>query len=247
MKFQFLVALTLSVFAVAPTWAQSEPDAVPREPVLRVVGRGVYQARPDLVHLVATVTTEAKTLQDVTKAHETRATKAFDLIVSMKDTGLEVERSTFHVSEKRAQKVPPVGSPRWITPKSVVEGYTAETTFRLKQTKLSSLNDMISRLAEADLFTIGSVRFEVREERSALNQARRAAMLDALEQAKAYTEPVSLKIGRIVSITDGEATPPEGYADMPARRPSERYSVQIVPPSEVERSASVTVTWRIGE
>ena len=95
------------------------------------------------------------------------------------------------------------------------------------------------------LFGIETVRFDVVQERAALNQARRAAMLDAREQAQAYAEPVDLELEQIVSITDGDADPPDGEADLPARRTSGSYTVQILPPAKLEFTASVNVTWRI--
>jgi uncharacterized protein YggE len=72
-------------------------------------------------------------------------------------------------------------------------------------------------------------------------------MLDAREQAQAYAEPVNLKLGQIIAITDGDARPIDGEADLPARRPDRPYTVQIVPPANLEFTASVNVTWRIGQ
>ena len=74
-----------------------------------------------------------------------------------------------------------------------------------------------------------------------LNQARRAAMVDAREQAGAYADAGELKLVEIIEITDGEATPMEnGVADLPMPR-----FVQIIPPATVAFTASVNVTWRI--
>lgn len=123
----------------------------------------------------------------------------------------------------------------------------AATTFSVGVTSLDKLNQSISKLAETGLFEIASVRFYVLNERAALNQARRAAMLDAREQAQAYAEPVDLKLGQIIAITDGEAQPSGGEADLPARRADRPYTVQIVPPATLEFTATVNVTWRIDE
>jgi hypothetical protein len=70
-------------------------------------------------------------------------------------------------------------------------------------------------------------------------------MLDAAEQAQAYSDPVSLKLWQIIAIADGEATPPGGELDIPQRKITEHYSVQILPPAVLEFKATANVTWRI--
>ncbi|SEP25488.1 Protein of unknown function [Methylobacterium sp. ap11] len=69
---------------------------------------------------------------------------------------------------------------------------------------------------------------------------RRAAVLDAREPARIYAEAAELKPVEITEITDGEGSPPDGYADMPRSRVA-----QIIPPAVVTFSAAVTIRWRI--
>ncbi len=118
--------------------------------------------------------------------------------------------------------------------------FTALTSVTLRTDSIDRLNDIASRLAAPGLFEIGRITFSVNAGRTALNEARRAAVLDAREQARIYAEAADLKLVEIVSITDGEARPPDGYADMPMPR-----FVQIIPPAKVDFEAAVTITWRI--
>lgn len=223
-------------------WAQESK----REPVLTVLGRGSYETRPELARLSATVSTDGKTLEDTAKPHEERSTRASKVLKDLAGAGLEVEKSSFSIAERRVQR--PTASIAGVPGQpmaTVVEGYVAKTTYSLKATSLDRLNQIVTKLAETGLFQIDTVRFYVLNERAALNEARRSAMLDAREQAEAYASPVDLELGQILAITDGEARPVEGYADLPARRAVGPYSVQIVPPATVEFTASVNVTWQI--
>ncbi len=238
----FLVGFSL----VTPVFAQPASVEGRREPVLTVLGKGRYEARPDLARFSVTVLTEGRTLEETAKAHEPRATRALTALQDLKSKGIVIEKSSFKLDERRVQRpVTPAAAAQGVKPETVVAGYSARTTFSAKATSLSELNQIITAIAETGLLEIDALRFQVLEERSALNQARRAAMLDAQEQAKAYSEPVDLELGHIIAITDGEAEPITGYADLPARRLTGAYSVQIVPPSTVEFTASVNVTWRI--
>ncbi|MBB4039676.1 uncharacterized protein YggE [Microvirga flocculans] len=212
---------------------------------MTVLGKGRYEVKPDLARVTVTVTTEGKTLESVGNPHQVRATRAFKVLQDVETLGVEVERSSFRVDERRVQRPIPQGPAQRY--EAVVDGYMATTTFSLKSSTLDKLNEVVTRLADASLFQIESVRFQASQERAALNQARRAAMLDAKEQALAYAEPVDLELKEIVTVTDGDAEAPGGYADLPAKRasPAGSYTVQIVPPATLEFTASVNVTWRI--
>jgi uncharacterized protein len=229
-----------------PALAQDGQQEGRREPVLTVLGSGKYEIKPDIARFSATVTTEKRTLGEAAKAHEERATRASAILDSLKQFGLAIEKGNFRLDERRStQPISQAELSSGKSPRSVLEGYNASTTFSLKVTSLDKLNEVVSRLAESGLFDVSRVNFSVLQERVALNQARRAAMLDALEQAKAYSEPVDLRLGPILTITDGEARPPDGYADIPSRRLEGNYTVQIIPPAVLEFDATVNVTWRI--
>jgi uncharacterized protein YggE len=182
------------------------------------------------------------------RQHGERVARAAAILEKVKSLGLEVEKSNFRTSERRSVKsVTSEELARGLRPSSEIEGYTAATDFFLRSSSLENLNQAVSTLAASGLFGFQTIQFSVLQERAALNQARRAAMLDAREQAQAYAEPVELELGQIVAITDGDAQPPNGEADLPSRNagyggPS---SVQIVPPAVVKFTASVNVTWRI--
>ena len=241
--FSRLALVVVSVLVVASNgWAQETR----REPALTVLGKGSYETKPELARFSATVSTDGRTLEDAAKPHEERATRASKVLKDLATAGLEVEKSDFSMSERRVQR--PTASTAGVQgqrTETVVEGYVAKTTYLLKATSLDNLNQIVTKLAETGLFQVDRVRFHVLNERAALNEARRSAMLDAHEQAQAYANPVDIELRQILAITDGEAQPVDGYADLPLRRAVGPYSVQIVPPATLEFTASVNVTWQI--
>ncbi|NBJ09992.1 SIMPL domain-containing protein [Microvirga arsenatis] len=214
---------------------------------MTVLGKGKHEVRPDLARVAVTVTTEGKTLESVNNPHQDRATRALKILEGLQSLGLEIEKSNYRVDERRVQRpIPPVQPGPGQRYENLVEGYTATTTFSLKIAAMDKLNEIVTKVTDSNLFQVHSVRFQVVQERMALNQARRSAMLDAKEQALAYAEPVDLELKEIIAITDGEAEAPDGYADMPMRRAtSPNSTVQIIPPATLEFNASVNVTWRI--
>ncbi len=242
----FLVAFAASVM-VGPAYGQTASQEARKDTLITVLGRGRYEARPDMARATVSVSTEGRTLESVGKPHQERATRASKVLQDLQSLGAEMEKSSFKVDERRVQRpVPPIQPGPGQRYETVVEGYVATTSFSLKTSAIGELNAIVTKLADTGLFEIGAVRFQVSQERAALNQARRAAMLDAKEQALAYAEPVELELKEIVAITDGEAEAPTAYADLPARRaPGPNSTVQIIPPATLEFTASVNVSWRI--
>jgi len=243
-----VLAALVSCSIIFPAAAESVSPGGGREPVLTVLGKGSYEAKPDTARFRVTLSTEEKTLEAAISQHGERAARAAAILQELKSSGLEVEKSSFRTNERRLVKsVTTEELARGLRPSSVIEGYTAATDFFLRSSALEDLNPAVTRLAASGPFGFQTIQFTVLQERMALNQARRAAMLDAREQAQAYAQPVELELGQIIAITDGEAQPPEGEADLPARSAGSGgpSTVQIVPPAVVKFTASVNVTWRI--
>ncbi len=229
--------LLLVLGLTLPAEAQQQPAEPRRGAVLSVRGEGRAEAKPDFALLDVTVSTSGRSADEAATAHRERATRALTLLQGLYAEGVGIERSTFRLDQDRPP--PPVPGLRPDTRPPAP--FTAQTIFSLKATAIGGLNAVVSRLAASGLFEVRSVRFKVDEERAALNRARRAAMMDAREQAQAYADAGDLRLVEIVEVTDGQAAPaPDGQADLPLPR-----FVQIIPPANVAFDASVTVTWRI--
>lgn len=235
-----LLALSLSP---ATAQQQGEAGSPRRGSIITVKGTGQFEQKPDYGRFEAVVTTRGKTLDEAAAAHEARATKALEMLRSLEGDGVTIEKSAFQVSEERPAYQPPVmrGDPPPVPPKPPENPFSASTTFNMKATRIDRLNAAVSRIAGSGLFALRQVTFKADRERAALNQARRAAMVDAREQATAYAEAGDLALVEIIEVTDGEARPYEdGAFDLPRSR-----FVQIIPPAAISFEASVNVTWRI--
>jgi uncharacterized protein YggE len=234
--------LPLYLALLAPVAAQDSSE-LRRGPVLSVKGSGRIEVKPDYAAFDVIVSTKGRTLEEAAQAHQERATAALAVLRGMTAEGLAIERSTFHLNQDRPP--PPVPQVPGTRPppapaKPAEPPYTAQTTFSLRLKPVEALNAVASRLAASGHFEMRPVSFQVEQERNALNQARRAAMLDAREQAEAYADAGGLRLVEIIEVTDGEASPLNSQYDLPRAR-----FVQIIPPATVAFNAGVNVTWRI--
>ncbi|MFE1602562.1 SIMPL domain-containing protein [Methylobacterium sp. ID0610] len=239
MRLPPLVLLLLAVGPVmsGPVLAQENPDTPRRGNVLSVRGRAQHWQKPDTARIEIRVTTKGRTLDGTAQAHQERTPRAYEILKALESSGVTIEKSTFRLNEEQ-RGYPTPANPN---PKVPDLPFTAMSDLTLKLTAVDAVNPTVTRLVGSGLFEVLKVTFSVEADRQALNEARRAAVLDAREQARIYAEAADLKLVEITEIADGEATPPEGYADLPR---SARI-IHIIPPAAVDFSASVTIRWRI--
>jgi uncharacterized protein YggE len=227
------LALFLAIIAGGNAAAQErQPD---RGPVLTVRGVGKLEAKPDYARLSIQVVTTADTLEDAANAHEERATRALELLNQLKADGLEVQSSSFSVAQDRPL---PLGSDRTQPP--APPKFRATTAFTARSRNMPGLNALVSRIANSGVLEVRTVTYGVDQERQALNNARRAAVADAREQAELYADAAKVKLVEIAEIDNGDARAADGQADLPVPR-----FVQIIPPAVVTFNSGVSITWKI--
>lgn len=154
----------------------------------------------------------------------------------LETAGMTVETSVFRLN-RESEPYHTADNPN---PKPPDQPFTAITEMTLTVPSVGTVDEAVNRLAASGVVEVRKITDAVASERQALNEARRAAVLDAREQARIYAEAAELKLVEITEITDGEASPPDGYADMPRSRVA-----RIIPPAVVTFSAAVTIRWRI--
>src|SRR3712207_6650721 len=95
-----LVILFLAATVAASSGVAQEKSGN-RQPVLSVRGVGKIEAKPDYARLSVQAVTIADTLEEAAKAHQERATRAFDILQQMKADSVEIERSSFTLNQDR--------------------------------------------------------------------------------------------------------------------------------------------------
>ncbi len=229
-----LIALTAGAAHAQTTYAQQAPP--PREPTafISVAGEGQVNVAPDYAEFFADVSTRADSLDAATKQHTERAAKAVAALRALSKQGVNVERSTFRLEQNRP--------PRTATgPKQPAPDYRATTSFAIKADQLAALNEVVSAIAAAGLFEVRTIRYGIKDEQAAIDDARRAAVKNARRQAEVYADAAGIKLGEIMEIFDGVAQNLGSEAALRAATPN----VQVAPPSTIPFRAGINIKWRI--
>lgn len=227
--------LSFSLLATSPVMAQGVFE---RAPSITVRGDGHAEAKPDIARLSAEVVTRGKTLQAASEAHQARAQKAIEAIRALEADGVTIEQSNFRLDQIR-QPAPMAPSPN--TPSEIE--YQAVTSFEIKGSKLDRIDAALTPLATSGLFEIRNLRFALDDNNSALETARRNAVLDARTRAKTYAEAAGVTLGEVIEITDAE---PRLLRNMAAPM-SAAFGMQVAPPEAIDVTATISMSWRIAQ
>ncbi len=240
MRFEFprhtvlaLAGGALFLVLAAPSLKADQPAPQPR--TLTVTGEGEARAVPDQAQLSAGVVTAARTAAAALAAN----TKAMNgVFATLKKAGVpdkSVQTSNFSVSPQY---------PNDNSDTRRIVGYQVSNTVNVTLDDLKQLGPALDALVASGANNIGDISFAIRNPGPLAMQARAAAVRDATARAQAYAKAAGLSLGPILSVQEGEYSPP---------RPMMRAMAMAAPPSlpvpvaagEQTVSASVTIVWEI--
>jgi len=224
-----IAAALIATMLVGAAYAQTVPT---RESFITVAGEGHVNVAPEFAEFFADVVTRGESLDAATKQHTDRTTKATVVLRGLAKYNVNVERSSFRLERSRSTRA---------GDKKQGFDYRAITTFSLKANQLASLNEVISAIAASGLFEVRTVRYGIKDEERAIDDARRAAVKNARRQAEVYTDAAGVKLGEILEIFDGVAQNLGSEASLRAATPN----VQVSPPATIPFRAGINIKWRI--
>lgn len=241
-----LVAAALASAAILaiPARAQSGGPAEPPRATLTLTGSGEVSVPPDQAIVTSGVITEAPTAREALDANNAAIA---EVIAAMKAAGIEakdIQTSGFSVH------------PRYTNPRRGgdgaheaprIVGYTVNNMVTVRVRDLGALGAVLDQAVSVGANRIGGIDFVVSDADKRLDEARAAAMRDALRKAEIYAGAAGVTLARIQSISEsGGYIPPRPRADMMMMR-AEPAAAVPVEAGEQTLSVQVHVTWELGQ
>jgi hypothetical protein len=227
-----LGALAALILGAAPAAADED---TPRR--LVVNGTGEASARPDLAVISAGVVVQAETAS-AALADNTRAMNA--VLEQLRGSGLpaeDVQTSQFSVTPLFDNRRP---DPDTIEPPRIV-GYQVSNQVTARVRGLDQLGAILDGLVSAGANSINGPWFEIAEPEQLQDQARDAAVADAIAKAERYAAAAKVELGEVISIEEGGSYAPP----RPMMRAEAMAADVPIAPGQTEVSASVTMTFAI--
>ncbi|MCM2452828.1 SIMPL domain-containing protein [Agrobacterium vitis] len=199
-----------SLAVVSPAMAQ---EASRQEAVINVSGEGEVSLAPDMALMQLGVVTEATEAAQALKDNNEALAK---VLKSLKDKGLadrDLQTSGFQITPRYRQEPEDKTDSR----PPVIDGYSVSNGLTIRVRDLSKLGGVIDTSVGLGVKQGGEIRFTNDKPDSAIDEARKSAMADAMAKAKVLTQAAGVKLGRIISINENSARPFEQGMMMKAR------------------------------
>ncbi|GAA2773708.1 SIMPL domain-containing protein [Streptomyces showdoensis] len=229
--------------AAAPAVAAA-PGATVRHTAVRaaapatvtVSGSGRASAAPDLAVVSVGVEATRPTAKEAMAAQSTAATALLDALRGQGIADRDVRTENLSLSPVYTQTA---------EGESKVTGYQAGQSFSVKVRDVDKAGQVVGAVGDAtgDAGRVNGVSFDVSDPTALRAKAREAAFRDARAKAAQHAELSGHRLGRLVSLTEGEAVRP-GTGAVPGAPADGGASVPLAP-GEIEEHVTVTVVYEL--
>ncbi len=226
-------AMILGVMA-APLAAEEKP----MERTVTVSATGNVSAEPDEATIQTGVTSEAKTAREALSKNSEAMKK---VIAELKGKGIEpkdIQTTQFNIE------------PVYVYPKEgqppVLNGYRAHNMVAVKVRNLDKLGEVLDQLVTSGSNQMNGISFDVSKAETLKDEARKAAMANAVRRAKLYAQAAGADVGEIVQISeDVSISGPQPVFYGKARTMAANAESAPVERGSVDLEARVTATWKL--
>lgn len=233
------VAGGLALFLLAaPAAAMAEEPAR----TIAMTGTGEVSRAPDMATMTAGLVTEAETARAALDANSAAMT---GIIEKFRDAGIpatDIRTADFSVQPQYFHERTDDGN----RPPRIV-GYRVSNQVTVTVRDLDILGRVLDAAVDVGANSISGPMFGLADRRDALDEARRLAAADARAKATLYAEALDIALGDIVSVTESRDPLPPPRPQMRAMAMAEAADAVPIEGGEIELSAEVTVTWKIGD
>jgi hypothetical protein len=228
-----LIALLMSTTLVA--CSQADANAAP-ERTFTVSGHGEARAAPDIAMVSAGVRTQAATAKAALQANTAAMSGVFKSMKALGIADRDMQTSNFSVS--------PVYEPYrdgQTGPQKVI-GYQVFNQVTVTIRELARLGEALDTFVSAGSNELAGVSFSIDKPDPLQDEARVAAIKDAMHKADLMTRAAGVKLGRLMTMSESGGVRPMPAAPMAMR--AEKASVPIAA-GEQQLDADVTLTYEI--
>ncbi len=124
-------------------------------------------------------------------------------------------------------------------------GYDVTNAVTITVRDIAKLGGLLDQLVSAGSNQINGISLQISDPQKAADEARVAAVKDAGRKAQLYTSSLSVKLGPVLSVSEGVDYRPPGPITMKAVRGAEMASDVPIAGGEQSVTVDVNITWEI--
>lgn len=230
-KRAFIAAITAALMAMPVVASAQTQQPAPR---IVVVGEGESTLKPDIALLSLSVMREAATAREAMTANNDAMSK---VIAAMKESGVadrDLQTSGIQIAPRYNYTNKPDG-----TQDAQLVAYQVTNTISVRVRNLAKTGELIDKSVTLGVNQGGSITFLNEDAKPATAEARKKAVVDAMEKAKTLAEAAGVTLGRVIEMSElNYAQPPipieakafardQGAAAAPVEAGENAYRVQV--------------------
>ena len=238
-----LVATLLAAFLGA-TAAKAQTAEPQQERLLTVSGKGTAHGAPDMALITLGVVSEHETARGALAENNQSMQR---ILTALKAGGMEsrdLQTSGFSIEPVYSQ--PPSSDQGTAEPfRPQIMGYRVHNNVTLRVRDLVGLGAILDQVVTLGANSISGPTFTIDDRTRLEDEAREAAVKDALRKAELYAAAAGITLGPLFRIEEGYVQPPQPLlGDVMMRMEAAPASVPIES-GELTFDVQVTVSWRI--
>lgn len=202
---------------------------------ITVSGSGVVRVKPNIATTSIGVDTTAATLADATSQSNTKMTAIISQIKSQGVLDKDIQTTSYNVSPITNQ--PKQGESPKIT------GYRVTNQVNVTIRKIDDVGKILDAAVAAGANNVYGISFSVDDPTTYQQQARAAAVKDALDKAGQLAKAAGVTLGKVISINESGLTPRPVFR---AAAPVAGLADSSVPVETGEMQITISVDMRFG-
>jgi uncharacterized protein len=209
----------------------AEPDQQ-HDRTVSVSATGSVAAEPDLATISTGVVSEADTAREALSRNTATMAKVIEGLKAFGISAQDIRTTAVNVE------------PRYRSAKDqapAIVGYQVVNQVRITARDLKRLGEVLDQIVSLGVNQVGGIAFEVSKAEELRDEARKAAMANALRRARLYASSAGAEIGPVVTISED--------APAPGPRPMARSSLAAgdvpIEPGTQRLEVKIYVTWAL--
>ncbi len=225
--------LGLAVLNAAP--ASAEEMKMPR--TIALSGHGEIRMAPDMASINVGVLSQSVTAAEALAANTAAMNEVFAALKAAGIAEKDVQTSNFMVQPRydyNQNNVPPK-----------LIGYDVSNAVTITVRKIETLGAILDKMVQSGSNTVNGIQFGISKPQAAEDEARKLALADARHKAELYAGAGKLKLGNILSLSEGGAYQPPVPIQSKMMRGEAMASDVPIAAGEQALSIDVNVVWEI--
>lgn len=239
--FLAMAAFCMLYAAIQPGWYRNIKAEITSQPYARTItvsAEGKIYSKPDIALIDLSVVSEGKTVKAVTQEGNAIMGRVVNAVKALDIEAKDITSTSYNLYP---QYTYPKDRPSYLT------GYRLTQNIRVKIRDLETVEDALDAGVNAGANQVGQLTFDIDDPTLLKKQAREKAFDAAKEKAKEMADAAGVKLGRVVTFSEGSNYQPPAFANykMMDAEMELAESAATIEPGSKELNLTVSVTYEI--